>query len=208
MAGLVGARLYHVATDWEDYRDRPLDALKVWEGGLGIYGGVAAGALVGAALARRAGMPVSPLLDAAALSLPIAQAIGRTGNYMNQELFGKPTDVPWGLQVDPERRPREYADRNSFHPTFAYEAAWNVGLAGGLYGLSKVWKGRPPGALFATYLAGYSLGRFWIEGLRVDPSHEAGGLRTNQWTSLAVAGAAGAGALALTIASKGRVRPA
>jgi prolipoprotein diacylglyceryl transferase len=202
VAGLVGARLYHVATQWEDYKDHPEDIPKVWEGGLGIYGGVAAGALVGAAMARRAGLHVSPLLDAAAIALPIAQAIGRTGNYANQELYGKPTDLPWGLQVDPEYRPEGFEDRNSFHPTFAYEAGWNLALAGGLYGVSTVWKDRPPGALFALYLGGYGLGRFMVEGLRVDESKEFGGLRTNQWTSLGIVGAS-AGALALMIARKG-----
>jgi prolipoprotein diacylglyceryl transferase len=201
-AGLVGARLYHVATQWEDYKDHPEDIPKVWEGGLGIYGGIGAGALVGAAMARRAGIHVSPLLDAAAIALPIAQALGRSGNYFNQELYGKPTDLPWGLQVDPEYRPEGLEDRNSFHPTFLYEAGWNLALAGGLYGVSKVWKGRPPGALFALYLGGYGLGRFMVEGLRVDQSKEFAGLRTNQWTSLGIVGAS-AGALALMIARRG-----
>lgn len=202
-AGVVGARLYHVATDWEKYRDRPLDALKIWEGGGAIYGGIAAGVLVGAAMARRSGIPVSPLLDAAAVALPVAQAVGRFGNYANQELYGRPTDLPWGLQVDPEHRPEEYRDRNSFHPTFAYEAGWNLALAGGIYGLGKVWQGRPPGALFAVYGAGYALGRFAVEGLRVDESKEFAGLRTNQWTSLGLLAASG-GALALMVARKGR----
>lgn len=203
-AGLVGARLYHVATEWESYKDHPGNIPKMWEGGMGIYGGIAAGALVGVAMARRAGIRVSPLLDAAAIALPIAQALGRGGNYANQELYGKPTNLPWGLQVDPAYRPEGMEDRNSFHPTFAYEAAWNVALAGGLYGLSKVWKGRPPGALFALYAGGYGLGRFLVEGLRIDQSKEAGGLRTNQWTSLGIMGAS-AGALALMVMSKGRV---
>ena len=205
IAGLVGARLYHVATQWDYYKDHKDEIPKMWEGGMAIYGGVAAGALVGSLMARRAGIHVSPLLDAAAIALPIAQALGRSGNYANQELFGRPTDLPWGLQVDPEFRPEEYKDRNSFHPTFAYEAAWNVALAGGLYGLSKVWTSRPPGVLFATYVAGYAAGRFLVEGLRTDPSKEAGGLRTNQWTSLAMIGAAGVGAAVLM--SRGRIHP-
>lgn len=204
VAGVVGARLYHVGTHWENHRDDYGSIPKIWDGGGAIYGGVAAGTLVGAAMARRAGLRVSPLLDAAALALPIAQAIGRFGNYANQELYGGPTDLPWGLQVDPEHRPEGFQDRNSFHPTFAYEAAWNVALAGGLYGLSKSWSGRPPGALFALYLGGYGLGRFMVEGLRVDDSKEFAGLRTNQWTSVGVM-AASAGALALMVARKGRV---
>jgi prolipoprotein diacylglyceryl transferase len=204
-AGIVGARLYHVATDWDRYRDDPGSIPKVWEGGMAIYGGIAAGTLVGAAMARRHGIRVSPLVDAAAIALPLAQAIGRLGNYANQELFGTPTDLPWGLQVDPQHRPAGFEDRNSFHPTFAYEAAWNVALAGGLYALSKAWPGRPPGALFAIYAGGYGLGRFMVEGLRTDPAREHGGLRTNQWTSIGVM-AASAGALALMVATKGRVR--
>lgn len=206
-AGLVGARLYHVATDWDDYRNNLADIPKMWEGGMAIYGGVAAAALVGAAMARRSGIKVSPLLDAAAIALPVAQAIGRVGNYMNQELYGKPTDAPWGLQVDPEHRPTEFADRNSFHPTFAYEAAWNVALAGGLYGLSKVWKGRPPGALFATYVGGYAAGRFVVEGLRIDESKEFGGLRTNQWTSLGLLGAAAITGATLVLTKGRRAHP-
>ncbi len=201
-AGVVGARLYHVATDWDHYKDNLGDIPKIWEGGMAIYGGLMAGTAVGALLARRAGLPIAPLLDAAAIGLPLAQAVGRWGNYANQELFGRPTDLPWGLQVDPEHRPAEYRDRNSFHPTFLYESLWNAGLAVGTFALSKAWPGRPPGMLFATYLGGYAIGRFAIEGLRTDPAHEVGGLRTNQWTSLGILGAAGTGALLL--ARRGR----
>jgi prolipoprotein diacylglyceryl transferase len=202
IAGVVGARLYHVATQWEDYKDNLGEIPKIWDGGGAIYGGVGAGVVVGAAVARSRGIHVSPLRDAAALALPIAQAIGRFGNYANQELYGKPTDLPWGLQVDPAYRPKGMEDVNSFHPTFLYEAGWNVALAGGLYRMSKLWKNRPPGALFAMYLGGYGIGRFMVEGLRVDQSKEFGGLRTNQWTSLGIVGAS-AGALALMVARKG-----
>ncbi len=203
VAGLVGARLYHVATQWDYYKDHKSEIPKMWEGGMAIYGGLMAGTAVGAVLARRAGLPIAPLLDAAAIGLPLAQAVGRWGNYANQELFGKPTDKPWGLQVDPEHRPAEYKDRNSFHPTFLYESLWNAGLAVGTFALSKTWKGRPPGMLFATYLGGYAVGRFIVEGIRTDPSKEAGGLRTNQWTSLGMLGAAGAGALLLARHARG-----
>ena len=126
-AGLVGARLYHVASEPERYEEHPVDALKIWNGGLGIYGGVALGALTGSVLARRAGLPVPKLLDAAAAAIALGQGIGRWGNYANQELYGTPTDKPWGLQVDPEHRPEKFKDRNSFHPTFLYESVWNVG---------------------------------------------------------------------------------
>ena len=203
VAGLVGARLYHVATQWDYYKDHKGEIPKMWEGGMAIYGGLMAGTAVGAILAHKFHLPIAPLLDAAAIGLPIAQAVGRWGNYANQELFGTPTDKPWGLQVDPEHRPAEYKDRNSFHPTFLYESLWNVGLAVGTFALSKTWKGRPPGMLFATYVAGYAAGRFVIEGIRADQSKEFGGLRTNQWTSLGMLGAAGTGALLLAKHARG-----
>ncbi|MCW2920307.1 MAG: Prolipoprotein diacylglyceryl transferase [Thermoleophilia bacterium] len=203
VAGLVGARLYHVATQWDYYKDHKNEIPKMWEGGMAIYGGLMAGTAVGAILAHKYHLPIAPLLDAAAIGLPLAQAVGRWGNYANQELFGKPTDKPWGLQVDPEFRPDEYKDRNSFHPTFLYESLWNVGLAVGTFALSKTWKGRPPGMLFATYLGGYAVGRFVIEGIRTDQSKEFAGLRTNQWTSLGMLGAAGAGALLLARHARG-----
>ncbi|MCW2925820.1 MAG: lgt [Thermoleophilia bacterium] len=203
VAGLVGARLYHVATDWDRYKDNPGDIVKVWNGGLGIYGGVTAGLAVGAIMAHRAKLPIAPLLDAAALALPVAQAIGRFGNYTNQELYGKPTDLPWGLQIDEAHRPEGFKDRNSFHPTFAYEAIGNVALAGGLFALSKTWAGRPPGILLPLYLAGYGAIRFGVESLRIDESHTAGGLRTNQWTSLAATGAGLLGAGVMLAKARG-----
>lgn len=203
VAGLVGARLYHVATQWDYYKDHKDEIPKMWEGGMAIYGGLMAGTAVGAVLAHKFHLPIAPLLDAAAIGLPLAQAVGRWGNYANQELFGTPTDKPWGLQVDPEFRPDEYKDRNSFHPTFLYESLWNVGLAAGTFALSKTWKGRPPGMLFATYLGGYAVGRFVIEGIRTDQSKEFGGLRVNQWTSLGILGAAGTGALLLAKHARG-----
>ncbi len=203
IAGLVGARLYHVATQWDYYKDHKNEIPRMWEGGMAIYGGLMAGTAVGAILAHRYHLPIAPLLDAAAIGLPMAQAVGRWGNYANQELFGTPTDKPWGLQVDPEFRPEQYKDRNSFHPTFLYESLWNAGLAIGTFALSKTWKGRPPGMLFATYLGGYAVGRFVVEGIRTDPSKEFAGLRVNQWTSLGMLGAAGAGALLLARHARG-----
>jgi prolipoprotein diacylglyceryl transferase len=203
VAGLVGARLYHVATQWDYYKDHKDEIPKMWEGGMAIYGGLMAGTAVGAVLAHKFHLPIAPLRDAAAIGLPIAQAVGRWGNYANQELFGKPTDKPWGLQVEPEFRPDQYKDRNSFHPTFLYESLWNAGLAIGTFALSKTWKGRPPGMLFATYLGGYAVGRFVVEGIRTDPSKEFAGLRVNQWTSLGMLGAAGAGALLLARHARG-----
>jgi prolipoprotein diacylglyceryl transferase len=181
-AGFVGARLYHVVTDWHRFQDAPLDALKVWEGGLGIPGGILGGVLVGVLVARAKGYSVPGLMDAVAPALPVAQAIGRLGNWFNQELFGRPTDLPWGLEIDPERRPRGYEAVETFHPTFLYEALWNLALAALL-----VWLGRRArmraGQLFVLYVAGYALGRLWVEALRIDEATRLAGVRVNIWVS-------------------------
>jgi prolipoprotein diacylglyceryl transferase len=184
--GIVGARLYHVATDWELYFGtgaNPADALKIWEGGLGVWGAVAMGALGGWIGARRRGVPLPPLADALAPGIVLAQAIGRFGNWFNQELFGRPTDLPWGLEIDPQFRPDRYADVETFHPTFLYEALWCVVVA-----LILVWADRRfrmgHGRVFALYVALYTLGRSYIETLRVDPAREVLGLRLNVWTSV------------------------
>jgi prolipoprotein diacylglyceryl transferase len=128
-AGFVGARLYHVASELPRFLDHPEDIVKVWEGGLGIYGGVLLGALVGLWVAPRFGIPRRAAADAAAVGIPLAQAIGRIGNYLNQELFGRPFDGPWALEVDPARRPIDYAQQATFHPTFLYEALGNLAVA-------------------------------------------------------------------------------
>jgi prolipoprotein diacylglyceryl transferase len=185
VGGLVGARLYHVATDAGDYVDRPLAALEVWEGGLGIWGAVAGGVLGVVLLARRRGLAVTPLLDAIAVGLPVAQAIGRFGNWFNQEVFGRPTDLPWALEIDPARRPDGYEAFPTFHPTFLYEALWCVAIAGVLVLVDRRWRPRP-GGLFAAYVALYTFGRFWIELLRIDPATELVGVRINVFTSVAV----------------------
>jgi len=181
-AGVVGARIYHVVTDYQLFADRPVEALYIWKGGLGIWGGIAAG--VGAALlvGRRRRLPLGNLLNAAAPALPLAQAIGRFGNYFNQELFGRPTSVPWAVEIDPDNRPGSFLEAETFHPTFLYEALWNLALCLALIAISKRWK-PAPGRLFAMYVSGYTLGRFFIEGLRIDTAHHFLGLRLNQWTS-------------------------
>jgi len=179
-AGVVGARLYHVITDWQKFRGNWGDAFKIWEGGLGILGAVVLGSLAGLAYLRRHDIPYSVGLDVAAPALPLAQAIGRWGNWFNQELFGRPTDLPWGLEIDPVHRPEQYADVETFHPTFLYESLWNLGGVALL-----LWIDRRrilgPGRLFAAYLAIYSIGRLWIEALRVDEASEIAGLRVNLW---------------------------
>src|SRR5689334_21714543 len=129
--GVVGARLYHDITSWSEVPDPKWQGIfEVWKGGLGVWGGIALGTLVGAIVVRRAGQNVRLFMDAVAPGLLLAQAIGRIGNYWNQELYGKPTDLPWGLEIDPEHRPLDHFDDATFHPTFLYELIWNlIGVA-------------------------------------------------------------------------------
>ncbi|MEU8144127.1 prolipoprotein diacylglyceryl transferase [Nonomuraea sp. NPDC048901] len=191
--GLIGGRLYHVITDWQTYfGDRaikkPYQALFIWEGGLGIWGAVALGG-VGVWLAcRRRGLSLSAVADTVAPGIIFAQAIGRWGNWFNQELYGGPTTLPWGLEIDQLHGGEPGV---LYHPTFLYESIWDV-----LLGFVLLWAGKRfalhHGRLFALYVAGYTLGRFWIEGLRIDPvggvDHAVTllGLRLNQWTSIVV----------------------
>ncbi|HEY5981675.1 MAG TPA: prolipoprotein diacylglyceryl transferase [Microlunatus sp.] len=186
--GIVGARLYHVITDYQLYfgpgRD-PLDALKIWNGGLGIWGAVAAGVAGGYLVARRRQVRFPALLDAVAPGLAVAQAIGRLGNWFNQELFGRPTTLPWGLEIDEQHRPGGYEDYATFHPTFLYELVWNLGVAGVLIWADRKWK-LGHGKVFALYVVLYTAGRFWIEALRIDSVNEIGGFRLNNYTSLIV----------------------
>ncbi|HEU0214700.1 MAG TPA: prolipoprotein diacylglyceryl transferase [Jiangellaceae bacterium] len=190
--GIVGARLYHVATDWEMYFGEggdPLEALRVWQGGLGIWGAIALGALGAWIGARRRGVPLPALADALAPGIVLAQAIGRWGNWFNQELFGGPTDLPWAVEIDQQFRPERFADVATFHPTFLYESLWCVGVA-----LVLIWADKRfrmgHGRVFALYVALYTLGRVWIEYLRVDPAREVLGVRINVWTSIVVFAAA------------------
>ena len=188
--GLVGGRLYHVITDNDLYfgpgKD-PWAALYVWRGGLGIWGAVALGA-VGAYIAcRRYGIKFPPLADALAPGVALAQAVGRWGNWFNQELFGKPTDLPWGLSIDRAHRPNGYESYQTFHPTYLYESIWDLGVAG-----LVIWADRKfrlgHGRAFALYVMGYTAGRGWIESLRIDPvqANNVLGLRLNVWTSIVV----------------------
>lgn len=177
-AGIVGGRLYFLATSWDQAPHTWWGPFAVWEGGLGIWGGIAAGTLVGVLVLRRRGADIPRFLDAAAPGLLVAQAIGRIGNYFNQELFGRPTDLPWGLQIDASHRPSGYEHFTTFQPTFLYELVWNVALAGALVLLGRRVRIRPPG-LFALYVTGYSGFRIFEELLRVDPAHHVLGLRLN-----------------------------
>lgn len=184
LAGLLGARAYHVATDYHRFQGQWLDAFKIWQGGLGIPGGLLAGVLVGVVIARRRGLPAAVLLDMAAPAIPVAQAIGRLGNWFNQELYGRPTDLPWGLKIDEENRQVGYERFSTFHPTFLYEALWNLALAGALVLIERRRPGGRPGWLFALYVAGYGLGRLWVEALRIDDATRLAGVRVNIWVSL------------------------
>jgi prolipoprotein diacylglyceryl transferase len=190
-AGLVGGRLYYLATSWDEVPDHWWGPLAIWQGGLGIWGGIALGTLAGIWRLRRAGVDVPRFLDAAAPALLVAQSIGRVGNWFNQELFGRPTDLPWGLEIDPAHRPARYADVTTFHPTFLYEIVWNLALAAALIRLGRRSDIRAPG-LFALYVTGYSAFRIFEELLRVDPAHHILGLRLNFFLAgfLTVAGAA------------------
>jgi Prolipoprotein diacylglyceryl transferase len=147
-------------------------------GGLGIWGGIALGILGGLFVLRRRGADIPRFLDAAAPALLVAQAIGRVGNYFNQELFGRPTSLPWGLHIDPAHRPAGYLNHATFQPTFLYELIWNLALATALVWLGRRRTIRAPG-LFALYVAGYSAFRIIEELLRVDPAHHVLGLRVN-----------------------------
>jgi prolipoprotein diacylglyceryl transferase len=185
-AGVVGARIYHVLTSWNEIPDPKWQGVfELWKGGLGVWGGIALGTLVGAIIIRRSGHSVRLFLDAAAPGLLLAHGIGRWGNWWNQELFGKPTDLPWGLEIDPENRPTRYLDDPTFHPTFLYESIYTILMAGVLVFVGWRWRIRPP-ALFALYVAIYTFGRFFEELLRVDPAHELGPLRLNAWVSIVV----------------------
>ena len=177
-AGLVGGRLYNLSTSWNEVPHHWWGPFAIWKGGLGIWGGIAAGALVGLWRLRRAGADAAAFLDAAAPGLLVAQAIGRVGNYFNQELFGGPTTLPWALEIDPAHRPTAYARYTTFHPTFLYELIFDLTLAGVLIVLGRRRSVRPPG-LFALYVAGYSGFRIFEELVRVDPSHRILGLRLN-----------------------------
>jgi prolipoprotein diacylglyceryl transferase len=177
-AGVIGGRLYFLATSWNEVPPHWWGPFAVWDGGLGIWGGIALGTLAGIWVLRRRGADVRAFMDAAAPGLLVAQAIGRIGNYFNQELFGEPSTLPWALEISPAHRPAAYAHFATFQPTFLYEVIWNLLLAGALIWLGRHRSIRPPG-LFALYVAGYSFARIGEELLRVDPAHHIFGLRVN-----------------------------
>ena len=190
-AGVVGGRLYFIATSWNEVPPHWWGPFAVWDGGLGIWGGIALGTLAGIWVLRRHGANVPMFMDAAAPGLLVAQAIGRIGNYFNQELFGEPSTLPWALEISPAHRPAAYAHFATFQPTFLYEVIWNLLLAAALVWLGRRRSIRPPG-LFALYVAGYSFARIGEELVRIDPAHHILGLRVNFYiaTLLCMAGLA------------------
>ncbi|MFQ5425769.1 MAG: prolipoprotein diacylglyceryl transferase [Gaiellales bacterium] len=187
--GVVGARLYHIITSFDELPDEWWGPFAIWRGGLGIWGGILGGVLAGAWAARRHGYTGNQMLilmDAVAPGILLAQAIGRWGNYFNQELFGEPSSLPWSLQIDVANRPAEFADATTFHPTFLYESLWSLIGVVLLLLIDRRWKVPPP-SLFAMYVMWYTLGRATFqETLRIDPSHEILGLRLNHYVAIGV----------------------
>ena len=183
--GIVGARVYHVITDYQLYFGpgrHPIDALKIWNGGLGIWGAVIFGVIGAGLVARKRGAKFAAIADSCAPGILIAQGIGRIGNYFNQELFGEPTTLPWALQIDLAHRPVGYTQYETFHPTFLYELLWTFAMAAILLWADRRFTlGR--GKVFTLYVVLYTLGRFWIEALRIDTVNEIGGFRLNNYTS-------------------------
>jgi len=190
--GIIGGRLYHVITSPNDYFGKngdPIDAFKIWQGGLGIWGAISLGAVAAffayKNLAKKKELPAfGYFLDALAPGILLAQAVGRLGNWFNGELFGRPTDLPWGLEIAQSVRPDDYATFTTFHPTFLYELIWCVLIAAVLILRGKALA---PGQVFSLYVGLYSIGRLFIETIRIDEANTIAGLRVNVWISAIVA---------------------
>ena len=184
-AGIVGGRIYFDITTPMDIPHEWYGVFAVWSGGLGIWGGIALAAVVGAWRVRRSGANVAMFMDAVAPALLVAQAVGRIGNYFNKELFGGPTSLPWGLQIPLQFRPPGYTQYSYFQPSFLYELIFNLALAAALVWLGHHRRIKPPG-LFALYVAGYSAFRIFEESIRIDSSAHFLGLRLNMFIAIAL----------------------
>lgn len=183
-AGIIGARIYHVLTSPSAYLAEPLSTLYVWQGGLGIPGGIAGGFIAAYLVLRRRGLSRTAFADSVAPGVAVAQAVGRLGNWFNQELFGRPTMLPWGLEID-AGNPDAVAGAAAYHPTFLYESLWDLAVAAAVVWADRRWR-LGGGRVFALYLSLYATGRLWIEGLRIDDAAQLFGLRLNQYVMVAV----------------------
>ncbi len=190
IAGVLGARIYHLFTGYSWDAEGLAGTFKIWQGGLSIWGAVVGGAIAVYVMARIKHLEFLMLADAIAPGLAVAQAIGRFGNYFNQELYGRPTNLPWGLEIDLNKRPPNYLGSPTFQPTFLYESLWCLLVAGTIIWLERK-RGLRRGQAFALYVSMYTFGRIWFEALRVDPASEIFGIRFNLLLSvvLCIAGA-------------------
>ena len=181
--GVIGARVYHVITDYQLFEDDLWRAFQIWRGGLSIWGAVIGGALAVIVITYRRKLPTLVVMDCMAVGIVLAQAIGRWGNYFNQELFGKPTTLPWGLEIAPQHRPSGYLQYSTFQPTFLYESLACLAIAGILLLVEHRARLRL-GQTFALYVVLYTFARFFFENMRIDPANEIAGLRVNAWVSI------------------------
>jgi prolipoprotein diacylglyceryl transferase len=183
--GVVGARLYHVVTDYQLFTHDFTRVFEIWNGGLAIWGAVLGGGTAVVVITARRHLDTLAVMDCMAPGIVLAQAIGRWGNYFNQELFGKPSTLPWALEIAPEHRPAGYVQYATFQPTFLYESLYCLLVLGLLLFAERRWRLRR-GQTFALYVMLYTFGRFWFESLRIDPAHHVLGLRINGWVSVGV----------------------
>jgi prolipoprotein diacylglyceryl transferase len=197
--GFAGARLAYVSTHTSRFVGRWWSVFFIWEGGLALYGGLTAGAITALYLLRKRGGDIAAFTDAGAIGIPLAQAIGRWGNYFNQELFGTPTTLPWGVEIAPIHRPAQYADAATFHPTFLYESLWNLVIVVPVILVLERRGKLAKGAAFPVYLVLYGIGRFLMELMRTDTTFRLLGLSRNGWVSL---GAVAAGAVLYAVITR------
>lgn len=183
--GFIGARLAYVSTHLSRFEGEWWKVFAIWEGGLALFGGLTAGAIAMVVYARRWDVDLADFLDSAAPAVPLAQAVGRWGNYFNQELFGTPSDLPWAVEIDPQFRPEAYPDAETFHPAFLYESLWNFALAGLIIWVGKRYPSMR-GRLVGVYFLGYGLIRFLLELIRTDTTFRFLGLSRNGWVSIGV----------------------